>query len=47
MSSILVSRTGLNKLTHISEDWGFIKEAVLDSLREDFLAVFVPFDVPD
>jgi hypothetical protein len=44
-SLVLSSCTGLDEDVNVSEDWGFIEEAVLDSLREDFLAVLVPFDI--
>jgi len=39
--------TGLDEVVNVSEDWGFIEEAVLDSLREDFLAVVIEFNVAD
>jgi len=39
--------TGLDEVVNVSEDWGFVEEAVLDSLREDFLAVFIEFDISD
>jgi len=42
---VLFSCAGLDELVNVSKDWGFIKETVLDSLREDFLTVLVPFDI--
>jgi len=44
---VLFTCTGLDEVVNVSKDWGFVEEAVLDSLREDFLAVLVPFDVAD
>jgi len=37
--------TGLDEVVNVSEDWGFIEEAVLDSLREDLLTVGFPLDI--
>jgi len=31
----------------IGEDWGFVEEAVFDPLRDDFLAVFINFDISE
>ena len=39
--------TGLDEVVNVSEDWGFVEEAVFDSLREDLLTVFVPLDIAD
>ena len=44
---VFFSGTGLNEVVNVSEDWCFIKEAVFDPLREDFLAVFIEFNVAD
>jgi len=44
---VLSSCTGLDELVNVSEDWGFVEEAVLDSLRDDLLTVFFPFDIAD
>jgi len=44
---VFFSCTGLDEVVNVSKDGGFVEEAVLDSLREDLLTVFVPFDVPD
>jgi hypothetical protein len=46
-SSVLVGRTGLCELTHVSEDWGDRKESVSDACGNDSLAVVVPFDIAD
>ena len=44
---VLVSCTGLDEVVNVSKDWGLVEEAVFDALGEDFLAVFVPFDIAD
>jgi hypothetical protein len=36
-----------NECSDIAKDWRVVEDAVLDPLREDFLAVPVPFDVAD
>jgi hypothetical protein len=46
-SSVLVGRTGLCELTHVSEDGGEVQVSVCDSGSNDALAVFVPLDVSD
>jgi hypothetical protein len=46
-SSVLLGRTGLCELTHVSEDRGALKVAVCDALGDDSLAVVVPFDIAD
>ena len=42
---VLFRGTGLDEVVNVSEDGGFVEEAVLDSLREDFLAVGFPLDI--
>ena len=44
-SSVLLGCTGLNELTHISEDWRGSQVSVADSGGDDFLAILVPFDI--
>jgi hypothetical protein len=44
-ASILFGCTGLNELTHVSEDWGVGEVSVCDSRGNNALAVFVPFDI--
>ena len=44
---VLFRGTGLDEMVNVSEDWGFVEEAVFDPLREDFLAVFIEFNVAD
>jgi hypothetical protein len=44
---VFFSGTGLDEVVNVSEDWGFIEEAVLDSLTDDLLAVGFPLDITD
>ena len=37
--------TGLDEVVNVSEDGGFVEEAVFDPLREDLLTVFFPLDI--
>ena len=46
-ASVLVGCTGLNELTHVSEDRGFVQVSVCDSRGNDSLAILVPLDVSD
>jgi hypothetical protein len=44
---VFFSGTGLDEVVNVSEDWGFVEEAVFDPLLDDFLTVFFPFDITD
>jgi hypothetical protein len=47
ISLVFFSGTGLDEVVNIPEDRRFIEDAVLDPLREDLLAEFVPLDISD
>jgi hypothetical protein len=44
-ASVLLGCTGLNELTHVSEDRGDGQVSVCDSGSDNALAVFVPLDI--
>lgn len=46
-SSSILSRESSVKFPNISEDRGVVKDAVPDSGLDDFLTVFIPFDIAD